>query len=282
MTVCVAVKVHDCIVFAADSASTLQSKLPDGRTQVLNVYNNADKVFNLHRQLPLVAMTCGMGHIGGRSISTLAKDFRFHLSKGSLAINVEDYTVEQVAKLACGFLGPLYDREQGGAGAGGYLEFWIGGYGSSHTHGEIWKIVFSSGQANNPILVNSADVAQGIFWGGQGQAIARLLLGIDPAFIDAMVEAGLPLESAQSMFNEARSRMETPVHDATMPTIDAIRLATFLVDITKSYFSFAFGSDIVGGATDIATVTKWEGFKWITRKHFYPSELNRKDHDHVC
>ena len=67
-----------------------------------------------------------------------------------------------------------------------------------------------------------------------------------------------------------------------MPTIDAIRLADFLVDVTKGYFSFAFGSDIVGGATDLATVTKWEGFKWIRRKHFYPVELNRKDLDHVC
>jgi len=75
--------------------------------------------------------------------------------------------------------------------------------------------------------------------------------------------------------------METPMLHATMPTIDAIRLADFLVDVTKGFFSFASGSDIVGGATDIATVTKWEGFKWIRRKHFYPPELNRKDHDHV-
>ena len=35
--------------------------------------------------------------------------------------------------------------------------------------------------------------------------------------------------------------METPVLHATMPTIDAIKLAEFLVDITKGYFSFAFG-----------------------------------------
>jgi len=96
-----------------------------------------------------------------------------------------------------------------------------------------------------------------------------------------MVAAGLAQPVAEQLFNEARARMETPMLHATMPTIDAIRLADFLVDVTKGFFSFASGSDIVGGATDIATVTKWEGFKWIRRKHFYPPELNRKDHDHV-
>lgn len=67
-----------------------------------------------------------------------------------------------------------------------------------------------------------------------------------------------------------------------MPILDAIRVAEFLVDATKVYFSLAPGSDIVGGATDLATVTKWEGFKWIQRKHYYSEALNRKDPNHVC
>jgi hypothetical protein len=121
----------------------------------------------------------------------------------------------------------------------------------------------------------------GVHWGGQGEAIARLILGIDPRSMGALVEAGVAEAVAQTFFEEARKRIETPVCHPTMPTIDAIRLADFLVETTKGYFSFAFGSDIVGGATDIATVTKWEGFKWIRRKHFYPPELNRKDHDHA-
>ncbi len=41
------------------------------------------------------------------------------------------------------------------------------------------------------------------------------------------------------------------------------------------------GADIVGGETDIATVTKHEGFKWIRRKHYYPPELNLMETDHV-
>ena len=52
MTVAVAVKVFDGIVLAADSATTLQ--LPAGGA---HVYNNASKVFHLHRKLPVGAMT---------------------------------------------------------------------------------------------------------------------------------------------------------------------------------------------------------------------------------
>lgn len=282
MTVCVAVKVQDCIVFAADSASTLSQANPDGTSKVLNVYNNADKVFNLHRELPLMAMTCGMGHVGGRSISNLAKELRFELSRGTSKLDPTTYTFDQVVERVSDFLSSKYAASGDSASPADYLEFWVGGYGSANDHGQIWKIVLQGGVFLAPALVNADTDSQGIFWGGQGQAIGRLLLGIDPAFSSAVASLGVDQGTAENLYNVARAKMETPVLHATMPTIDAIRLAEFLVEVTKGYFSFAFGSDIVGGATDIATVTKWEGFKWIKRKHFYPAELNRKDHDHVC
>ena len=55
----------------------------------------------------------------------------------------------------------------------------------------------------------------------------------------------------------------------------------FLVEMTKTYFAFLPGADIVAGDTDIVTVTKHEGFKWINRKHYYPADLNRRNTDHV-
>ena len=67
MTVCVAVAVNDCLVFAADSASTLVSTdMETGESRILNVYRHGDKVYNLYRHLPICAMTSGMGNIGRR------------------------------------------------------------------------------------------------------------------------------------------------------------------------------------------------------------------------
>lgn len=274
MTVCVAVKVRDCIVFSADSAATLTSG-----AGVLNVYNNADKVFNLNRKLPIVSMTCGMGHIGSRSISSLAKELRHCLSSEPNDLTERDFTIQEVVEYAHSFLDTKYLAAYGGPQAGHYLEFWIGGFGSQNDHGEVWKIVILDGTIQNPQRLDEGE--QGIFWGGQGEAIARLVLGIDPEAVNALAAAGLDRGLATVVFDEVRNRMEKPLVNAVMPVIDAIRAAEFLVEVTKTYFSLAPGADIVGGAADIATVTKWEGFKWIKRKHFYPESLNRRDIDHV-
>lgn len=285
MTVCVAVKVNDCIVFAADSASTLVQKNQHGEQSVLNVYNNADKVYNLHRELPIAAMTCGMGNIGNRSMSSLAKELRQQLMQGTPdnpAIDCANYSVKEIADRARAFIGSKYNDESNDRFESDYLEFWIGGYGSDNQHGEIWKVVIAEETVQELHQVNQPDETAGIFWGGQAEAIHRLILGIDPQLIGVLVENGVDQTVANQIYNTARPGLEVSVCHATMPTIDAIRLSRFLVSATIDYFSLKFGSDIVGGVTDIATVTKYEGFKWIERKHYYPADLNRETNGHVC
>src|SRR5439155_26728913 len=76
MTIAISLKVNDGLVLAADSASTLITQVPGGGNAVVNVYNNANKVFNLRKGLPVGAITWGSGSIGKASISTLAKDLR--------------------------------------------------------------------------------------------------------------------------------------------------------------------------------------------------------------
>lgn len=62
-----------------------------------------------------------------------------------------------------------------------------------------------------------------------------------------------------------------------MPIQDAIDLADFLVQTTIKYVQYTPGHPTVGGPTDIATITKHEGFKWIKRKHFFNVDLNPKE-----
>ena len=99
MTVCVAVRAHDSMVFAADSASTLEGRTATGEAIVVNVYKHGDKIFNLYKGLPIVAMTCGMGHIGNRAISSLAKDVRVRLTEGGRGwkINPASYSIDEIA-----------------------------------------------------------------------------------------------------------------------------------------------------------------------------------------
>jgi hypothetical protein len=79
MTVALSIKVHDGLVLASDSAATIYASDQDGNLATVNVYNNANKVFNLRRGLPIGGMVWGAGSIGRASIATLAKDLRLRL-----------------------------------------------------------------------------------------------------------------------------------------------------------------------------------------------------------
>jgi hypothetical protein len=80
MTIAVSLKVNDGVVLAADSATTLIGQSPDGSVGVVNVYNNANKIFNLVKDWPIGVVTWGAGSIGTASVSTLVKDLRARLS----------------------------------------------------------------------------------------------------------------------------------------------------------------------------------------------------------
>ena len=54
-----------------------------------------------------------------------------------------------------------------------------------------------------------------------------------------------------------------------MPIQDAIDLARFLVETTIGFVRFAvFLPKSVGGAVQIAAITKHEGFRWVQRRGF--------------
>jgi len=282
MTVCVSVKVHDCLIFAADSASSLMGQSPDGEPVVLNVWAHGNKVFNLYKSKPIAAMTCGMGHMGPASISNLAKDLRSKLvGEEGFKLDPATYTMKEVAEKSEAFFKERYGKiDPAPAGPHGF-EFWVGGYGAHCDNAEIWKISLQSGEWLPLELVAGQEQDGHVSWGGQPQAINRLLLGYDPALADALVDFGLPEEITRPLFEQLQARLATPLVHPAMPIQDAINLTSFLVDLTKRYFAFLPGADVVGGATDIATVTKHEGFKWIKRKHHYDAALNPRETDHV-
>jgi hypothetical protein len=61
-----------------------------------------------------------------------------------------------------------------------------------------------------------------------------------------------------------------------MPIQDAIDLARFLVETTIGFVRFAvFLPKNVGGAVEIAAITKHEGFRWVQRKCFYPAGIRQ-------
>lgn len=282
MTVCVSVKVHDCLVFAADSASSLTGVDANGTPSVLNVWDHGNKVFNLYKGQPVAAMTCGLGSMGPASIGSLAKDFRRIITHGvgGEKVDPSTYSIQEIAGRAKDFFAQRYQQIQPPPPPTPF-EFWVGGYSSGSDNAELWKLQMLNGEMQEPELIADRGDDGHVAWGGQPGPISRLLLGYDQDMSRLLVEAGMEPATVAPLLQQIQSQLQTPLVHEAMPVVDAINLADFLVDLTKRYFRFLPGADIVGGATDICTVTKHEGFKWIRRKHYYPANLNPQETDHV-
>jgi hypothetical protein len=282
MTICVSVKVQDCIVFAADSTSSLQAVLPDGSPVTINTYDHANKLFNLRKGLPIAAMTAGIGNFGPSSISTITKDFRALLSKSGSKyfLDSSHYTIGQVAEYARDYffnerfmnLDPV---------PSGNFQYWIGGYSSGEDLGEVWRFQIENGVCGDSVCDAARDDPSNLGWGGAPEAINRLVLGYSHELGNALTAGGMdPTKLPQAIAEIGRYTQAHLVHPA-MPTVDAIELARFLAETTKQFVRFQPGSNSVGGNIDIATITKHENFKWVARKHFYSPALNPLETDHA-
>jgi hypothetical protein len=62
-----------------------------------------------------------------------------------------------------------------------------------------------------------------------------------------------------------------------MPIQDAIDVSRFLVELSTKFAQFGLRPATIWGPTEIAAITKHEGFEWIARKHYYGDELNSRD-----
>lgn len=116
----------------------------------------------------------------------------------------------------------------------------------------------------------------------QPEANERLWIGIDGGTIAALRD-GLTDEEFNKVvriFNES-GRARNPAVDA-MPLADAINLAKFMVDATSAYTHFLLGPNTVGGPTEVASMSRHEGFRWIARKHYYDASVNPREPGHAC
>jgi hypothetical protein len=293
MSIAVIIGVHDGVVLAADSASTLTvGGIPQpGGPQlvgVLNVYENANKIFNLYKGLPLGCTTFGSGSIGNASIATLIKDLRTKLTNREMDFNPDRYTVEQVTETLARFLTDECNKLPDPAMRQGInVGFLLGGYSSGEALGESWSIEISNGQAGNPVELRKKDDS-GISWGGQGEVLSRIVLGYSPLLFQILAQAGrgpqgqVSTDQLAKTLGPALTSLQAPIVFPPMPIQDAIDLARFLVYSAVMFSRFTPGAQMVGGLVEIAAITKHEGFKWISRKHYYEQILNKEAIHVIC
>ncbi|HXY06664.1 MAG TPA: hypothetical protein VEI52_02325 [Terriglobales bacterium] len=281
MTIAISIKINDGLVLASDSASTLLGATPEGQLGVFNVYNNAAKVFNLRKGLPIGAITWGTGSIGQASISTIIKDLRQIFTHGDekrpgWQLDPDDYSVELVAKRLKEF---VFDELYTAAfkefpHQKPDLGFIVAGYSAKAPMADEFQIDIQNGQCKGPRAVRGREQI-GMTWGGDPEALNRLVAGVSsglPTLLQNLFKVS-PAQLPQTM-QVIQQNLAAPLVLPAMPLQDAIDLAEFLVDVTIKFSRFMPGAPTVGGPIEIAAISKHEGFRWVRRKYYFDRELN--------
>jgi len=300
VTIAIAVKVHDGVVLAADSAASIMHPAGAAHGLAAWVYNNANKVFRLGKDLRVGGVVWGAGSIGPVSISTLARDLeaRFTFGGDPLAVVPGNYTVKDVTEKVRRFFyeekylaaypapPPAPAAPPGGpppaaAPERPSLGLLVAGFSTGADLAEVYRIDIHDGDCPEPFLA-MATAATGYLWHGQPEALNRLLDGYDArlksVFEQLFRQAGLPVDQigrqVEALMSQIKAAFNIPLYTDPMPIQDAIDLAEFLVQTAIGFTRFRAGSPTVGGPIEIAAITKHDGFKWIKHKQYFPRRLN--------
>ena len=284
MTIAICIKINDGLVLASDSAATIFGNLPTGQLVTINVYNNASKVFNLRKGLPLGAITWGAGRIGQTSVSTIIKDLRQRFAGDDpnhldWKLKSGAYTVEEAANRLKEFVyDDLYQKEfKDFPHQKPDLGFIVAGYSARASLADDFQIDIQKGLCTGPRRLRKQEES-GMVWAGEPEALNRLIMGQSP-ILPSLLQAELkvqPAQMAQAMAN-ILPKIQLPAVLPAMPLPDAIDLAEFMVELTIKFSRFRPGPPTVGGPIEIASISKHEGFRWIKRKYFFTRELNPEE-----
>lgn len=281
MTIAISINVNDGIVLAADSAGTLSTQTTNNAPPtIVQVYNNANKIVNLCKGLPIGAIFWGNGAIGKASISTLLKDLRDRFSGKVTApadwtLDRRTYTVADVAaKVKTYLIDDQYTPTFASWPQKPMMGLIVAGYSASGGDAEEYKIeVDAQGNCTGPTPVRS-NHGWGAIWAGEPEAVTRLLNGYSPVLSKAIEGAiGVPAARIDVALQQSAT-LPAQIISPAMPIQDAIDVAEFLVELTSKYSRYTPGAATVGGPVEVAAITKHEGFRWVKRKYYFSADLN--------
>jgi hypothetical protein len=265
MSLGIALKGPEGIVLAADSRVTLFSEiqLPNGQKSLLpSSFDNATKLLRVKGQDFVAAVTYGAGSIGQnpRTAHSFLPEFETEL--GSKRLSVEDFADR---------LGEFFFRQWKDAGMPipvppeQEMVFLIGGYDKDAAYGRVFELHIPS----TPKPKERVEMGQfGGVWGGQRSIVDRIIHGFDPAAIPAFWDVlQVPVQNQRPDLEEQlRSRLTLKLPVQFLPLQDCVDLTIFLIRATILTQKWIVDVRGVGGAVDVATITRTDGFRPVQLK----------------
>jgi hypothetical protein len=259
----IAFKGPEGIVLAADSRVTLMAQREGEKMLLPAFFDNATKLLRVAGQDYVGAVTYGLGALvgpkGPRTANSYIPELETELRDAeTLRLTVKDFA----AKLAEFFHGQW--QAAGVANGNEPMIFLVGGYDEGEPYGRVYQVAVPA--ALTPIEQNPGE-SFGITWGGQLQSATRLIAGYDPA-LPQVVQEFLELDEAkrEEIALHLKRTLGLPIPYQFLPLQDCVDLSILLVRTTAQLQTFLVDVRGVGGAIDVATITRTEGFSPIQQK----------------
>jgi hypothetical protein len=264
------------IVLAADSRVTLMTLTTTPGLQgtpqptlMPSTFDNASKLLSVKGQKYVGAVTFGAGSIGAaapRTANSFLPEFEEELRDETDGAEVRLSVEAFATKLGAFF---LRQWNQGGMPnpipPGQQMIFYVGGYDEKAPYGKLFQLSIPG----MPVPVEMIPGGNfGAVWGGQREITDRLLQGFDGRLPD-MAQDLLGIDAASrkpDLEAQLKQRLALPIPMQFLPLQDCVDLTIFLVRSTILLQQWIVGLRGVGGAVDVATITRTDGFKEIQVK----------------
>jgi hypothetical protein len=268
MSLGIAFKGPEGIVLAADSRVTLTGQQAGSNLLVQAHYDNATKLLKVRDHDNVGAVTYGLGALGDRQPRTAHSylpEFETELATDT-RLSVEGFAAR---------LGDFFRRQWSAANTPAEADamvFLVGGLDEGDAYGRVFEVSIP----NSPTPVEKSVDEFGITFGGQHEIAGRLLGGYDPR-LEALMSANVHLNAAQTTnFREkVLPNLAMPIPYQFLPLQDSVDLAIFLIKTTATLQGWMTGVRGVGGAVDVATITRTDGFRAVQEKRIVGDRSDR-------
>ncbi len=268
MSLGIILKGTEGIVLAADSRVTLFNQMPGAapnqQVMVPATFDNATKLLKVNSQKYVAAVTFGIGAIGmtePRTASSFMPEFESELASDK-RLKVEAFA----EKLSEFFMGQWKTLKMpANLPPGNEMVFLVGGYDKDQAYGNVFGFTVPSDPKPKQLIPEGQFGAN---WGGQREFTDRLLQGFDPNLPNVVYDIlGVAQEKRDATLAEQlKAKLLIPIPWQFLPLQDCVDLATFIVRTTIAAQKFVVGVRGVGGAVDVATITRVDGLKEIQVK----------------
>lgn len=268
MSLAIVFKGTEGLVLAVDSRVTLTVPIPvpPGTPPVFvpSTFDNATKFLQVNGQKYIGAVTYGLGAIGQQEPRTahsfipefeaeLKKDEGSRLSVKTFAERLGQFFLNKWTEHG---MPEKVDPSQ-------VMVFYVAGFDEGEPYGRVYELHIPSAPTPKEWHVG----AFGVIWGGQCEFVQRLISGFDPQLFEITKDfLQLTDEKKNELQAHIISKIQASIPFPFLPLQDCVNLAILLIRATMTIQTFTVGLRGVGGAIDVATITRTAGLQMIQSK----------------